>query len=164
MKRLSYIILITLLLSGISEARKVSFRHSVKDSRSETQEEMTAGSFMVASQCEDCNNGYTLQQIGFTGFDKPQSSDTESFFITNETDRTMTGVTLYIEYLTPDGRQLHKKFMRLSCDIPPGETRKADIRSWDRQNSFYYIKSRPARNAGNPFDVRFDPIAYYLRF
>lgn len=164
MKNIIAFILMLTLAAAVPQARKIAYRHSVKDSKQENMEEMTAGSFMVASQCEDCNNGYTLQQIRFTGFDKPQGSDTESFFITNETNRTMTAVTLYIEYLTPDGRQLHKKFLRLSCDIPPGETRKADIRSWDRQNSFYFIKSRPGRNPGNPFDVRFDPIAYYLRF
>ena len=126
--------------------------------------EMVAGSFMVASQCESCNNGYRLNQVIFTGFDKNQSSSKESFFIINNTDRELTGVTLYIDYRTPDGRQLHKQFLKLSCSIPPGETRKADIPSWDTQRSFYYHKSQPSRKGGNPFTVRFDPIAYYLRF
>lgn len=146
-----------------SSARKISYRLSAKETREEKEEEMTAGSFMVASECENCNNGYRLDQVRFTGFDKAKGSRKESFFITNTTDRTLTSVTLYIEYLTPDGRQLHKKFMKLSCNVPPGETRKADIPSWDTQGSFYYINSAQGKG-GSPFEVRFDPIAYYLRF
>lgn len=127
-------------------------------------ERMARGSFMVASQCEDCNNGYRLEQIAFSGYDKTQRSAVESFFITNNTDRTMTGITMYIDYRMPDGRQLHKRFVRLVCDIPPGETRKADIESWDRQRTFYYELSEPPRKGGTPYRVVFDPISYYLRF
>lgn len=129
-----------------------------------TNMEMVAGSFMVASQCENCNNGYRLDQVVFTGFDKNQGNSKESFFIINNTDRILTGVSLYIDYRTLDGRQLHKRFFRLSCNIPAGETRKADIPTWDTQRSFYYHKSKPAKHPGNPFEVIFDPVAYYLRF
>ena len=125
--------------------------------------DMTAGSFMVASQCESCNNGYKLNQVVFSGFDKNQGNSKESFFIINNTDRELTGLSLYIEYLTLDGRQLHKRFFKLSCNIPPGETRKADIPTWDTQRSFYYHKSTPLKRRGNPFEVKFDLIAYYLR-
>ena len=126
-------------------------------------QEMVAGSFMVASQCPTCNSGYALDQIVFTGFDKNQNNAKESFFIINKTDRELTGVSLYIEYITPDRRQLHKRFLKLTCSIPAGETRKADIQSWDTQKSFYYYKSNPSKRKGNPFDVKFDIIAYYLR-
>lgn len=146
-------------------ARKKGYRLNVeKDSDSKTEQEMVRGSFMVASQCADCNNGYNLTQIAFSGYDKAQQSASESFFITNNTDRTMSGVTMYIEYLMPDGRQLHKRFIRLSCDIPPGETRHADVPSWDSQKTFYYEKSAPSRRGGTPYTVVFDPISFYLRF
>lgn len=125
---------------------------------------MVEGSFMVASQCERCNNGYRLEQISFSGYDKNQNSDKESFFITNNTDRTLTAISLYVDYATPDGRQLHRRFLKLRCAIPAGETRKADIQTWDTQHSFYYIKSNPSRHVGNSYTVTFDPIAYYLRF
>lgn len=171
---LSICVLSAFIATFPAEARKVRYKFSEKKSaKAKTgneeaagpdDSEMTAGSFMVASQCEDCNNGYRLDQVVFAGFDKNRNSSVESFFITNNTDRTLTGVTLYIEYLTPEGRQLHKKFLKLDCRIPAGETRKADIKSWDTQRSFYYIKSNPGRNGGTPFDVRFDPVAYYLSF
>lgn len=147
-------------------ARKTGYKLNYsKPSTTDTRNsQMSRGSFMVASQCTDCNNGYTLEQIAFSGFDKPQSSTTETFFITNNTDRTMSGVALYIEYTTLDGRQLNKRYVKLACDIPPGETRQASLDSWDKQKSFYAEHSTPSRHAGTPFHVIFDPISYYLRF
>lgn len=147
------------------KGESISSVASAVDADTVSEPEMVTGSFMVASQCPSCNNGYSLDQVVFTGFDKNQSSSKESFFIINNTDRTLTAVTLYIDYRTPDGRQLHKQFLKLSCSIPPGETRKADIPSWDTQHSFYYLKSQKnRRHPGNPFDIRFDPVALYLRF
>lgn len=136
-----------------------------KKSKAEAEEQqMAKGSFMVASQCERCNNGYNLSQIEFTGYDKPQSSASETFFITNRTDRTLTGTTLYLEYLDMEGKQLHKKFVKLTCVIPPGETRIANIPSWDKQKRFHYIKSEASKKGGLPFRVVFDPVAFYLRY
>lgn len=136
-----------------------------KKAKSQQDEEMVGGSFMVASQCPDCNNGYQLSQVVFSGFDKPRNSSTETFFITNNTDRTLSGVNLYIDYRTLDGRQLHKRFYPLRCNIPPGETRQASLPSWDKNKSFVYIKSRDSeRTPGTPFDIIFDPVAFYLRF
>lgn len=164
------LVFITLLIVSLTlvatpaSAKKTALKLKV-DKKAETVEEqqLTRGSFMVASQCIDCNNGYRIDSISFTGFDKPGSSAIESFFITNHTDRTMTGVALYIEYLNPDGRQLHKKYLKLDCNIPAGETRKVDIKSWDTQKSFHYEKSAPSRTS-SPFYVKFDPVAFWLRF
>lgn len=161
MCRLIPILLAVVFLCGNAEGRKISLK--LKGDKKESATGMVRGSFMVSSQCPDCNNGYTLHQVVFSGFDKPASSSKETFFITNNTDRTMTGVTLYIEYLTPDGRQLHKQFLRLSCNIPAGETRMSEIKSFDTQRSFHYEKSAPSRRSA-PFIVRFDPISYNLKF
>lgn len=160
-------------------ARKISLKLKAGNKKTDTEQTMKTdteltmktdtgltmkrGSFMVASQCGDCNNGYTISQIAFSGFDKPGASSMESFFITNHTDRTMSGITLYIEYLTPDDRQLHKRYVKLDCNIPAGETRKCDIKSWDTQRSFHYELSAASRRS-SPFTVRFDPVAFYLRF
>ena len=62
----------------------------------------------------------------------------------------MSGVTMYVEYLMPDGRQLHKRFVRLVCVIPPGETRMAELQSWDKQKSFYYEGSGPPGAVARP--------------
>ena len=157
-----------IILPGVlpSEARKKGYSLKTETrSRPESEEQkMEKGSFMVASQCTDCNNGYMISQISFSGYDKPQSSPTETFFITNGTDRTMSGITMYVEYLTLDGRQLHNRFVRLVCNIPPGETRMADIKSWDKQKSFYFEKSAASKRQGMPYTVVFDPISFYLKY
>lgn len=167
-KAISFVIicLVALTFATGAEARKKGFRlEAGKVSKSEADEQkMAKGSFMVASQCTDCNNGYKIDQITFTGYDKPRNSSTETFFITNNTDRRMSGITLYIDYRMPDGRQLTKRFVRLVCDIPPGETRSADIPSWDKNKNFYYEKSEAGRKGGTPYTVIFDPISFYLRF
>lgn len=170
MKRFNtYLLIPAILLLPLFSvgARKTGYKLNVDKHQSKSdneEEQMAKGSFMVASQCADCNKGYNLSQITFTGFDKPQQSASETFFITNGTDRTLSGVNLYIDYRTPDGRQLHKRFLRLVCNIPPGETRAAEIDSWDMQKSFFFEKSVPSKKGGNPFTVYFDPVAYYLRF
>ena len=167
MKNITALILSILLLTGAyASARKTGYKLKTpaKNAYTANDEGMAKGSFMVSSQCEDCNNGYRLDQISFNGFDKPQQSNAETFFITNHTDHIMSGVSLYIEYMMPDGRQLHKRFLKLTCYIPPGETRSVSIDSWDKQRSFYYEKSQPSKRGGTPFKVLFDPIAFYLRF
>lgn len=155
------LLLPTVATSPFISARKTTLR--LKGDNKELIDTVVRGSFQVASYCESCNNGYRLDQIQFSGFDKPGSSSSESFFITNNTDRTLSGISLYIEYLTPEGRQLHKRWVRLNCSVPPGETRKADIKSWDTQKAFHYSESNPGRHS-SPFTVRFDPVAIYLRF
>ena len=134
----------------------------------QVEEEMAAGSFMVSSDCPTCNNGYRLDQIRVFGFDKPAASLSETIFLTNTTDRTLTGVSLYIDYRSMDGSQLHKRFLHIDCNVPAGETRSIQFPSWDRQRSFYYhgsasvVKSRSRR--AQPFEVALDPVSYTLSF
>jgi hypothetical protein len=124
----------------------------------------TTGSFMVASECDDCNSGYHLSQINFSGYDKPASSDIETFFVTNNTDSEMTAFSFYIEYLATDDRQFHKRFLKLDCDIPAHETRKFDVKSWDKQHSFHYIDSNDSRKKTTTYKVRIIRVAYWLKY
>lgn len=163
------ILFLIVLLSGVfffspikGEAKKIGFRFPAKESKEEKKEKLTAGSFKIDLSSE--TEGDYADKIIFSGFDKKLNSSSESFFITNNTDRVLTEVEVSIEYLTPDGRQLHKSFHEVKCDIPAGETRKIDIKSWDSQHSFYYVKSAPSRGTGSPFIVRFSPVACYLRY
>lgn len=126
--------------------------------------EYMKGSQAISSECEDCCDGYTIKDVVFSGYDKKRSSEKESFFVTNRSDRTLTGFSLYIYYYTIDGRQLHKKYIRVNCLIAPGETEKTDIRSWDSQKSFYYVKSETNPRKGTPYTVSFDPVTIYLRY
>lgn len=149
-----------------ASARKKGYTLTTpENSKADVQQEaISRGSFMVASQCNDCNNGYKLDQISFAGYDKPANSKVETFHITNHTDRVMTGLNMYVEYRDLKGRQLHKRFLRMSCMIPPGETRMAEIPSWDHQKSFRFVSSQDAKRPATPYTVIFDPVAFYLRF
>lgn len=161
----SVFLVVTLSSPTPLHAKKTGYTLKTKNAGSgEMEPEMAKGSFMVASNCPRCNNGYGIDQISFSGFDKPQGSSSESFFITNGTDRMMTGITLYIEYLDQSGRMLHKQMLNLSCAIPPGETRQVNYKSWDRQNTFHYILSPASKRGGEAFTVRFDPVSFYLRY
>jgi hypothetical protein len=160
---LSLTIAALMLITPLSlDARKVKTKIEVEPTDTL---QMERGTFIVsADACESCNNGYSLTQLLLTGYDKPLNSDTETFFVTNNTDCDLTTISIEIEYLTLDSRQLHKRFERIKCDIPAGETRKIDIRTWDRQHSFYYhLSTRPRRQA-TPYTISITPITITLRF
>lgn len=93
------------------------------------------------------------------GYDKPLRSDRETMFLTNHTGATLAAVELEIVYTTADGRELHRRRVWARCGIPPGATRKIDLRSWDVQHSFYYLRGvTPRRNRVTPYDVAIIPL------
>lgn len=96
-----------------------------------------------------------LKAIKFSGYDKKVSATRESFHISNNSCDTIKHITVKIDYLSVDGRQLHSRKADIETELPPGETRKADIRSWDTQKTFYYYRSQKPRSAATPYKVRF---------
>ena len=83
-----------------------------------------------------------------TGYDKPLRSRRETFFASNHSDRAVT-------YLDADRKMLHRRQISVPCDIPAGETRNLSIQSWDKQQSFYFVRSTvPSRtDQATPYDV-----------
>ncbi len=153
-----------LLMAGTAQARKVRTRlPAVKKESGETA--MARGSQAISTLCETCAEGYSLADVAFSGYDKKNGADKESFFVVNKSDRTLTGLTLFITYLTVDSVQLHKRRVSVDCEVPPGGRYKVDIRSWDTQKSFhYYLSDAPRRKRSTPYIVYFDPITIYLRY
>ena len=99
--------------------------------------------------------------IRLSGYDKPLNSRKESLFVTNKLPRDITAVELRINYTDMSGRQLHEVTRTIRADIPAGTTRRIDFQSWDKQNSFYYHKSRQPRSANvTPFKVDCTVTAY----
>lgn len=94
------------------------------------------------------------KELRFSGFDKKASSTQESFFLSNESNVKILGVKIEVTYLSMAGQMLHR-FMSpmIDCDIPSGETRRLDFKTWDGQKSFYYYKSERPRNSATPFKV-----------
>lgn len=96
-------------------------------------------------------------ELRLSGFDKPLRSRTETFFVTNslaDTTATVVSLTVRLDYSAMDGRQLHSAERTVRCHIPPGQTRRVEVPSWDRQQTFYYHRnSPPPRAQGTPFKV-----------
>ena len=96
MKKAASLLLAVCLAAAPGAARKISLKLKAGNKKTDTEQTMKTdtgltmktdtgltmkrGSFIVASQCGDCNNGYTISQIAFSGFDKPGASSMESSF------------------------------------------------------------------------------------
>ena len=103
------------------------------------------------------------RKIVFSGYDKQAASSEESFFVSNNSDCYLKQLRLRITYLDLKGRMLHQRDETVKIDLPPGETRKVDIKSFDRQRSFYHILSnRPSKRA-TPFDTRIEIISLTIK-
>ncbi len=93
--------------------------------------------------------------IKISGYDKPLRSSHETMFVTNTTGRHITGLRIQLDYYDTAGNILHSRQCDVAADIPPGTTRQIAIRSWDRQNSFFYrLSARPRKADATPYDVR----------
>ena len=98
-----------------------------------------------------------------SGYDKPLRSSRESIFATNRSRRTISSVTLQIEYIDAKGRQLHSRDVTLAVRIPPGETRQLTFASWDKQHAFFYnLSGKPRTSAGSPYSIRATPTRIVL--
>ncbi|MCM1291375.1 MAG: hypothetical protein NC201_05130 [Prevotella sp.] len=162
MIRLTVIIAMILINMSLCDAKKT--RLKLPDKLEGDKEEYVSGSFCVSSDCKDCHEGYSLNQVVFSGYDKPSTSDKETLFITNNTDRILTGVSFYIEYIDNEGRQLHRELKNIKVEIPGGETRMVQFKSWDVQKSFRYKGSRKSRREAYSYTIKIDPVSIYLKF
>lgn len=113
---------------------------------------------------------YTMQPadsaaVSVSGFEKILRSKKESMFLTNNTADTIYRLTITLNYNDINRRQLHSRRESIDILLPPGETRKHDLQSFDRQGTFYYYLSRPPRSnsQATPFRVatRVDSISIH---
>lgn len=155
------IALIVLLLAPAVSARKQKLQ---LNKPKPPTEDYASGSFCVSTDCKDCHEGYSIDQVTYSGYDKPLTSNKETIFITNNTDKELTAVSFYINYIDVNGRQIHRAYHSLDISIPAGETRMVSFRSWDVQNSFRYKNSRDSRRDSYTYTIELDPVSIYLKF
>lgn len=91
--------------------------------------------------------------IVLTGYDKPLNANKESVFIINGLEYDIEGISVTITYLDKSGRQFTTREVDINIHIPTGETRQAYFPTWDRQNSFYYVRSRRPRAQATPYTI-----------
>lgn len=89
----------------------------------------------------------------FSGYEKTLRASRETLFVTNRGHRHIQGLEFTVTYFDSAGRQLHRRVVRATAAIPPGETRRLDFPTWDTQRSFYSTTGRPPRVAAIPYTV-----------
>lgn len=108
----------------------------------------------------DTLRGALTEKIVLSGFDKPLRSNYETVFIKNNTTKNISGIVIDCDYTDSQGRQLHKRTVTMSCNIPAGQTRQVRFKSWDTQQTFYYRRSaKPKKATGAVFNVHCQVIA-----
>ena len=149
-----------------AEARKIRTKNSIP--KTQTTAFLTGASgqseYKSISMASDsiifCDS--IRPAIRFYGFDKTVTSNIESFFISNGLDEEISAMEIDITYTDIKGRQLHKRTVSLDSFLPPGETRRFDIKSWDIQKSFYFHQSVKPKRQATPFDVKIELLSIEL--
>lgn len=96
----------------------------------------------------------TRTDVRLSGYDKPLNSHKETLIVSNRLNRNITALKIRLIYKDTTGRTLHETEREIRTDIPAGATRLIQFPSWDKQNTYFYIKGRRPRIANvTPFDV-----------
>lgn len=156
---LAVIVMATVSIGPAAEARKIKTKHTIpkvsaKDLEAEAARNSEKENVVSMESDSIAFSDRILPAIRFYGFDKTVGSSIESFFISNGLEETLAGVEVEITYLDMKGRQLHKRSVKIDCDIPAGETKRTDVKSWDTQKSFYFHQSVKPKRQATPFNVQ----------
>ncbi|MDE5797235.1 MAG: hypothetical protein K2H75_08985 [Muribaculaceae bacterium] len=151
-------VLLILFCVGTSEGRKLKLHLRPP---AEANSPVSAGQIEVTADSV-ASAPYTLGMITFSGYDKEPQANVESFFITNNTDRVLKSLTLVIYYRTLDGRPLHSRRVTVEPDTSPGTTVRVNIKTWDRQHTFYYHRGNRPRKKATPYEVAFHVESFIL--
>lgn len=100
--------------------------------------------------------------VRFCGYEKTLRANDETLFIENKSDMELSRVIFTIYYIDNSGRAIHRRSLDLNCDIPAGDIRRVDFRSWDRQKTYYYLRGSKPRVSATPYDVRVQADSLYF--
>ncbi len=139
-----------------AHARKIKTKHSSPKQTEKTIDASSSDSIVSLSSDSLIFVDKIRPGIRFYGFDKIVTSTIESCFITNRLPDDIKGLEMQITYFDMQGRQLHKRNVEIKCDIPSGETKRTDFKSWDTQKSFYFHQSVKPKRQATPFSVKID--------
>lgn len=151
-------------------ARKVknSFTIEKEYKRSKRDKQEIQGKLILYSDSVKNFNGNTgnlknlFLDISFAGYEKEISSNKESFILVNSSDVGITGFEVKIDYLDMQDRMLHSRIIKEACFVPPGETRRFDIDSWDLQHTYYYYLGNQPKKVATPYKVVFNTKAIWI--
>lgn len=103
-----------------------------------------------------------VDRLNFIAYDKKASSGVETFFVDNGSEKDLSSIELEITYYASTGIQIHKRTVSLNHLFPAKESRKVDIKSWDKQHGFHYINSVPSIKGSTPYTVSFKVLSFKL--
>lgn len=98
--------------------------------------------------------------IEIAGYEKKMQDRDETFYVTNDTPFRLSKLVVRFSYKSLSGDMLHEEVYEIPCDIPSGETRRLAVRSWDKQHSHYYYKSRKPKSSAIPYQVGYAILRY----
>ncbi len=93
----------------------------------------------------------------FYGYEKTLRATRETLFLRNATDRETSEARFTIVYLDDAGREIHRRRVARRMAIPPGQTIRLDIPSWDTQKTYYFRGGPRPRVSATPYSVRIIP-------
>lgn len=144
------------------QARKIKTKHTILKQTVKTIKAENRDSIISIATDSVTFVDKIRPAIRFYGFDKTVTSTVESFFIVNGLKDDIKGMEIQVTYFDMQGRQLHKRIVNIVCDIPAGETKRTDTKSWDTQKSFYFHQSVKPKRQATPFTVKLDLISLVL--
>lgn len=100
-------------------------------------------------------NTFSFDSISFLGYEKEINSNHETFLIKNNSEARIMAFKIKIIYKDLKDRMFHSRIIDNECDIPPKETRKIDINTWDKQKTYYYYLGNEPRKVATPYKVEF---------
>lgn len=104
-----------------------------------------------------------LKECSYAGYEKEANSNIESFILLNPGDTEILGFRVRIDYLDMKGRMIHSRDIEESGIVPPGEARRFDVKSWDKQHTYYYHLGNSPKRVATPFRVKFTPLEFWVK-
>lgn len=137
-------LLAIIVVAAMAQARTRTTRKNISGSGTSVISDIP-----VAPDSLQCDTvaGFSRNAITFKGFAKRASDRKETFFATNHTNQRIGHFTVLMRYSDMQGNVLHERKCVVACDLKPGATSLASVRSFDQQSQFYYHQSSRRKNA-----------------
>lgn len=106
------------------------------------------------------DNGVYSDSIILSGYNKTLTDRDETFYVTNRTPFDISRLIVRFTYSDANGEMLHEEEYDIVCQIPAGTTRQLSVRSWDKQHTHYYYKSRKPKRSAIPYHIKYALLRY----
>lgn len=139
-------------------------KKKIENQKKDDYREFTVCSADSLKYIDEDGNVFLLntRDFKFAGYEKEPNASVESFLILNGSVHTLRKASFNIIYMDMKGRMLHKRNVTVDCNIPPSESRKFDIKSWDSQKTYFYHLGNAPKKTATPYDVKFEAISFTL--